>query len=231
MTFGTILLGDPFNVNLSAKTLVKGIPSLIWRVGYRSLPSGLIGKTQDFYDRVQERVMSSDVTQVTRKTFAGLKQYLDEIVDSIVAEIGQSEHGVVTDFTKTMVGNDDLEQAFVNVGLQLRGYSVDVAHYRNLGKMVLGIPVVPTVASGVVSAAKVPQGLLNYAGVDSNSIRNLPSNSFGAMTQLGQQTVQTMMDPASVVNKVSNLGSYVPGMSYMPSMSSSLYPSTEVEAN
>lgn len=191
------------------------------------LPQTTMQKLQDYYDRIYDQVLRRDVSKVTRMTFKNLKAYIDEIIDSVMQEVEQSAKNSF-DYTKVKVGQEQesLEEALINVGMQIRGYAVDVQNYRDLAKMVLGVPYVPTLASGIIDVSKIPAGLLNRAGVDMNNIMNLPGNSIQQASQLGQTAVNGLMNPTSTINSgINTLNSFIPGslplrVPNMPSLSS-----------
>ena len=132
------------------------------------MPSGFMQKVQDFYNRIRLRVDQADVKDVERKTLASLKNDLDEIVDGIIDEVRQSSDGIYTDYLQTRVNGVPLEDACTAVGIQLRAYGVDLTNYRNIAGAVLGVPIMPTVASAMVNVASMAPNL--------GTLRNLTSN-------------------------------------------------------
>lgn len=165
----TATLGVPLEVNFDPSGLVKNFAYFTWRTGFpMTMPSGFMDKAQDFYNRVRSRVDISDVKDVERKSLANLRQDLDLIVDSIVEQVRISPDGLYTDYLQTRVNGTPIEDACTKVGVQLKAYGVDLTNYRNIAGMVLGIPVMPTVASAMVNVASLAPNL--------NRLRNLTSN-------------------------------------------------------
>ena len=150
-------------------------------------------------NRVRVRVDAADVKLVPRKSLSGLKVDLDEIVDSIIEEVRRSPDGVYTDYEKTMVGNVSLEDACVQVGVQFKAYGLDIKNYRDIAGMILGIPLMPTVANTVMTAADIARPGINLvANMTSNIAQSLPMN------HLPGQTLNTISQISnSAANQVS----------------------------
>lgn len=114
-----------------------------------------LGQVQDFYNNVRARVDLFEVKDMQRKTLRLLKDDLDAIVDAIVEEVRQSPNGLYTDYLKVNVNGQSLEDACTAVGVQFKAYGIDLTNYRNIAGAVLGVPLMPQVANGVVSVAKL----------------------------------------------------------------------------
>lgn len=152
----TITLGVPIQFDLSAKDIVKNFAYLTWRTGFPvTMPKGFLTNAQDYFEKIRLRVEATSVEGLKRKTLADLKVDLDEIVDAIVEHVRESDDGLYTNYKETMVNGVLLEDACVAVGVQLKAYGVDIKNYRNIAGAILGLPVVPHVASGIVGAAKM----------------------------------------------------------------------------
>jgi hypothetical protein len=164
----TATLGEPLELDFDPRSFVKNLAYFTWR-NPRQITSvrGFAQKAQDFYNRVKLRVDQADISNVQRKSLANLKLDLDSIVDSIVEQVRASEDGLFTDYLQTRVNGVPLEDACTAVGIQLKAYGVDLTNYRNIAGMVLGIPVMPTVASAMVNVA-------NMANLD--TMRDITSN-------------------------------------------------------
>lgn len=156
----TVTLGVPLEMDISTGGAVKNFAYFAWRTGFPvSMPKGFIQKAQEFYERVKSRVDRAEVKEVERKSLANLRIELDKIVDSIVEEVRMSKDGLYTDYLKTRVDGVLLEDACVAVGIQLKAYGTDLINYRNIAGAVLGIPVMPTVASAVIDVAKIANNI------------------------------------------------------------------------
>lgn len=162
----TVTLGVPLEVNVDTSGVVKNFAYFTWRTGFpMSMPSGFVQKAQDFYNRVRARVGRSPVKGVERKSLANLRKDLDQIVDSMVEQVRQSPAGLYADYLQTRVGRDQvpLEDACTQVGVQLKAYGVDLTNYRDIAGAVLGIPVMPSVASAMINVASLGQSGLGAA--------------------------------------------------------------------
>lgn len=180
------------------------------------MPDGVVEKARDFYERISKQVIETDVSELTRKRLVALKVDLDDIVDSIVQEVRQSPDGLFTNYLNTKVKNEtmSLEEACFNVGLQLKAYGVDITNYRNIAGVVLGVPVVPHVASTVVDVGK---GIRKAA----TPIAQLPGSAFNTMSQMASPVAQL---GGSAIGSVSQMaspmtqlgGSAINSLSQMP---------------
>jgi len=170
----TVTLGVPLDVPIDARGIVKNFAYFTWRTGFPvTMPGDFFRKAQDFYNRVRSRVAKAPVTNVERKSLVGLRQDLDEIVDAIVDQVRKSPDGLYTDYLQTRVGNTSLplEDACTLVGVQLKAYGVDLSNYRDIAGAVLGIPVMPTVASTVMNVASIGNsGLGMVQNITSNAL-------------------------------------------------------------
>lgn len=194
----TVTLGEPLSINFDPTGLVKNFAYFTWRTGFPvSMPKGFIQKAQDFYNRIKLRVDRSEVAEVERKSLASLKLDLDEIVDGIVEEVRQSPDGLYTDYLRTRIDGVPLEDACTAVGVQLKAYGVDLTNYRNIAGMVLGIPVMPTVASTMVNVAHL---------VRLDAVRNLTRalNPLNASSSGGQLLAGLPANALQSVSSVSN---------------------------
>lgn len=152
----TITLGVPIQFDLSAKDIVKNFAYLTWRTGFPvTMPKGFTTDAQDYFEKIRLRVEATDVAILTRKSLADLKVDLDDIVDAIVEHVRESDDGLYTDYTETMVKGVSLEDACVAVGIQLKAYGIDIKNYRDIAGAVLGIPLVPQLASTIVGAVNM----------------------------------------------------------------------------
>lgn len=201
----TVTLGVPLEVNVDTSGIVKNFAYFTWRTGFPvSMPSGFIQKAQDFYNRVKLRVDNARVDGVERKSLANLKSDLDQIVDAIVEQVRQSPDGLYTDYLQARVGNASLplEDACTLVGIQLKAYGVDLTNYRDIAGAVLGIPVMPTVASAMMNVASMGQSgfgkvqnLTNVAFVQPLNattallLSRMPYNPIGSLAQVSGQLV------------------------------------------
>lgn len=201
----TVTLGEPLQLNFDPAGLVKNLAYFTWRTRFPvSMPKGFVQKTQDFYNRVKTRVDQSEVSDVQRKSLANLKLDLDNIVDSIVEEVRQSPDGLYTDYLQTRVDGIPLEDACTAVGIQLKAYGVDLTNYRNIAGMVLGIPVMPTVASAMVNVASL---------ANMETMRNLTStlNPLNASNLLFNHLPNSAVQSVSMVsNSIGNLRQQLP---------------------
>lgn len=151
---------------------------------------GFLGKVQDFYNDVKLRVDQTDVSNLERKSLVRLKDDLDSIVDGIVEEVRRSSDGLFTDYLKTDVNGTTLDEACYGVGVQLKAYGIDLTNYRNIAGAVLGVPLMPQVASGVVSGAKfVP----DMAGRMTNGV----SSSVTTLTSAGSASLSGVRNMAT----------------------------------
>lgn len=214
--FGTVLLGDQLNLDDGFVKIMRGAFSVFWSSGLSvTMPSKTKNQLQDMYNHIHEQVVAEDITKVERKSFVKLKEYIDLIIDSFVQAVYDSDGGLSSiEYSKVKVGNETLEQALVNVGLQFRAYFVDVSNYRDIAKMILGVPVVPTLASGILTASKVPGNVLDYTGINLNGVKDIPGQSFSAVTQLGSAAANTLPNLSSIIpSRVTNLpGALMPSI-------------------
>lgn len=200
----TVTLGVPLELNLDPGAIVKNFAYFTWRYRFPvTMPRGFIQKTQDFYNRVKLRVDRTEVADVQRKSLANLKLDLDRIVDSIVEEVRQSPDGLYTDYLQTRVDGVPLEDACTAVGVQLKAYGVDLTNYRNIAGKVLGIPMMPTVASAMVNVA----GMANM-----KTMRNLTStlNPLNSSQFLAQLPNSALHSVSAMSNSIGNLGQQLP---------------------
>lgn len=156
------------------------------------MPAGFMEKTKDFYDRVNARVMATDVEGLTRKRLVNLRTDLDSIVDAIMEEVRRSPDGLYTNYLNARVnGTLPLEEACYQVGLQLKAYGIDIANYRNIAGVVLGVPVVPQVASTVVDVGKgvhrAASPMIQLPGYALSAVGSLSDQAFNRVQQLPSQ--------------------------------------------
>lgn len=202
----TVTLGVPLELNFDPGALVKNFAYFTWRTRFPvSMPKGFVQKAQDFYNRVKARVDRAEVSDVQRKSLANLKLDLDDIVDSIVEEVRQSPDGLYTDYLQTRVHGVPLEDACTAVGVQLKAYGVDLTNYRNIAGMVLGVPLMPTVASAMVNVASLAnmQTVRNLT----STLNPLNSNPSQFLTQLPNSAIQSV---SMVSNSIDNLRQQLP---------------------
>lgn len=153
---GTVTIGSNLEIHTNMNDMMKDLISLAWQTGFPlNIPAGASEKTQAFYARVTERAYAAPVDGVPRKTLDQLRQDMDAIIDSVVAEIRASPDGIYTDMTQIKVNGVPIEDALVKVGQQLRAYGVDIYNYKNIAQMVLGVPVLPNVASAMMGATRM----------------------------------------------------------------------------
>lgn len=201
-----LALGEPMQaVNISVTDLTRSLVSLTWRTGFPlNLKRGFFNKVMDFYERVKQRVEETSVDNVERKRFVNLKVDLDAIVDGIVEHVRQSPDGLNVNYLEAQINGIPLEDACVNVGIQLKAYKKDIAHYRNVAQMVLGVPVMPTLAKSVVDVA----GLVRPP-----SFQTMANFS----TNLVQHPTQVMDLPGSAFNQLSHVSDTIQNLPIMPS--------------
>lgn len=194
----TVTLGVPIEFNLGASDLMHSFGLLTWRTGFPlTMPSDFMAKSQDFYNRIGERVEESSVQFVIRKSLAGLKVDLDLIVDSIVEEVRRSDDGVYTDYTQTMVNGTLLEDACVDVGVQLKAYKTDLIYYRSIAEKVLGVPFLPTIASGVVNGANLTSTVM-LMPVD--HVTQLSDSAMSSVAPIVTTGLNAIKSPLSLFN-------------------------------
>lgn len=188
----TATLGVPLEFNVAPTDLVKNIAAITWRTGFPvTMPKGFMEKAQDFYNRVRLRVQQTSVETLERKSLADLKTDLDNIVDGIVDEIRQSNDGLYTDYLQTRVGGVPLEDACTQVGTQLKAYGIDLTNYQAIAGAVLGIPIMPQVASAVMNVANLAQPIHGtIRNVTGNFVRGpvsqIPMAALGSVSNLHQ---------------------------------------------
>lgn len=206
----TATLGVPLEVNFDPSGLVKNFAYFAWRTGFPvTMPKSFMQKGQDFYNRVRSRVERASVKDIERKPLANLRLDLDNIVDAIVEEVRQSPDGLYTDYLLTRVNGLPLEDACTLVGIQLKAYGVDLTNYRNIAGMVLGIPVIPTVASAVVNVASLAPSLGTLTNLTSNFTSNLPFAS--QFIQIPGAALESMSQVSgSAFNSIDNLRQQLP---------------------
>lgn len=195
----TITLGEALAINFGPRDVVKSFAALTWRYGWPvTMPAGFLDKVQDFYNKISAQVDKADVSDVTRKTFVGLREDLHDIIDAIMDEVRRSPDGVYTDYTQTKVKGVPLEEACLAIGIQLKAYGVDIKNYRNIASAVLGVPLMPTMASGVITAASLAPSL--------SSMTNM--TNLVAPVNMGVATVNQLPNAASkAVSMMSNTAS------------------------
>lgn len=192
----TLTLGEPLEADVNIYDLPKDLAHFIWSTGFPiSMPRGFVQKARDFYDRVRLRVEQADVEQVSRKSFAEFKLDLDKVVDSIVDEVRRSPDGIYTDYLRTRVDGVPLEDACTALGLQLRAYGFDLTNYHKIAKTVLGIPLMPTVASTLMNLGQL---------ADLNKVKDL-SQSIPGSAQLSPATDFLTNLPDTAFNSVSHV--------------------------
>lgn len=192
----TITLGDALVISFGPRDVVKSFASLTWRYGWPvTMPSGFLDKVQDFYNKIRARVDEADVSNVTRKTFVGLREDLHDIIDAIMEQVRKSPDGVYTNYLETDVKGVPLEEACFAVGIQLKAYGVDIKNYRNIASAVLGVPLMPTMASGVISAASLAPSLSSVANVTTNlaaPVNQLPNAASNAVLVLSSTALNSI---------------------------------------
>ncbi|KAG9510306.1 hypothetical protein GZH46_01153 [Fragariocoptes setiger] len=174
----TVFTGVPLDIDFKTQDFARDLVFLTWQTGFPvTMPSGVRERAQQFYDELKQRVADSPVENVERKTMAALKVDIDNIIDAVVEEIRSSPDGIYTDLTQTQVNGVPLQDAMVSVGQQLKAYGVDLTNYKNIAQMVLGIPVLPSVASTFVGVTKqVPRFSMSALTGNLTSLTNtLPS--------------------------------------------------------
>lgn len=192
----TVTLGEALAINFGPRDVVNSFASLTWRYGWPvTMPAGFLDKVQDFYNRIRARVDEADVSNVSRKTFVALREDLHDIIDAIMDEVRRSPDGVYTDYTQTKVKGVPLEEACLAIGIQLKAYGVDIKNYRDIASAVLGVPLMPTMASGVITAASLAPSL--------SSMTNM--TNLAAPVNMGMATVNQLPNAASnAVSMMSN---------------------------
>lgn len=152
-----------------------------------TMPSGFLVKSQEFYNAIMVRVAATDITLVTRKPLEDLKDDLDLIVDSIVEHVRQSPDGLYTNYLEVQVNGVPLEEACYKIGVQLKAYGVDLTNYRNIAGAVLGIPILPQVASTVIGVANLAPGMDLVANLTTGTVETvgmIPGVAFNAVSQV-----------------------------------------------
>lgn len=120
--------------------------------------------------------------QLQRKRLVNLKVDLDNIVDSLVEHVRQSQDGLYSNWLDARVNETSIEDAIYNVGLQLKAYKIDISNYRNIAGVVLGVPVVPTVAKHVVSAGKAAAPITQLPGSAFNTVSQMSGSAINSLT-------------------------------------------------
>lgn len=195
----TITLGEALTITFGPRDVVKSMASLTWNYGWPvSMPSGFLQKVQDFYNKIRARVDEIDVSNLSRKTFVALRQDLHAIIDGIMDEVRQSPDGVYTDYTQSKVNGVPLEEACLALGCQLKAYGIDIKNYRNIASAVLGVPLMPTVASGVITAAGMAPSLSQVANLTTNLAKpvNLGVATVNQLPNAAAQAVSMMSGTA-----------------------------------
>lgn len=188
----TITLGVPIEINMTAGDIAKNFAALTWRTGFPvTMPRGFMEKAQNFFNKIKLRVDESNVTALQRKSLPQLKVDLDDIIDGIVEHVRQSYDGVYADYTLTMVNGIPLEEACVSVGKQLKAYGIDIKNYRNIAGMILGIPIVPHLAQGVVAVADMVPSVGTVTNL-TTKIALMPVNHLPVVTQHVVGTVRSL---------------------------------------
>lgn len=213
----TITLGKPLEINFNPTSLAKGLASLAWRTGFPvTMPSGFLTKSQEFYNGIMVRVSGTDITLVTRKPLESLKDDLDLIVDSIVEHVRQSPDGLYTNYLDVQVNGVPLEEACYLIGVQLKAYGVDLTNYRNIAGAVLGIPVLPQVASTVVGVASLAPGIGLVTNLTSGTVETvgmLPGAALNAVSQVSGtalNSLRTLPLGGTLFGSRASLGPVVP---------------------
>jgi len=211
----TVTLGVPLEVDFGTTDLIKSFARFTWRTGFPiTMPRGFMQKAQDFYNNIRLRVNNASVEAVHRKPLAGLKVDLDDIVDAIVDQVRQSPDGLYTNYLETRVHNSSLEDACYDVGVQLKAYGVDLTNYRNIAGAVLGVPLMPTVASTVIGVANLAPSLKSVSNMTTNLVSNpvvqLPGVAMNAVSHVSGSAVNTLDSIRS------NLVANVPGRILSP---------------
>lgn len=182
----TATLGVPLELNVQPADLVKNVAAITWRTGFPvTVPKGFLEKGQEFYNRIRQRVEETPVDDVERKSLANLRLDLDRIVDSMVDEVRRSKDGLYTDYLQTRVDGLPLEDALTQIGTQLKAYGVDLTNYRNIAGAVLGIPIMPQVASAMINVANLAQPIHGtIRNVTGNIINEVPMVALSSVTSL-----------------------------------------------
>lgn len=178
-----ITLGKPLPIEIKSSELIRSLAKFSWRTGFPiSMPSSFPEEGTKFYNELMQRISQANVDGLTRKRLASLKIDMDDIVDSLVEHVRQSPLGLYSDWREARVGNVSLEDACYNIGLQVKGYGIDISNYRNIAGAVLGVPVVPTVAGHMVTAGKTAKSIAQQpintmASISGSALNTLTSNT------------------------------------------------------
>lgn len=192
-------MGKPLEINITPTDLMKSIGSFAWRSkGFPvSTIRGFFDKVQDFYNDIKVRVDLTPVENIERKSLSALKGDLDAIVDAIVEEVRQSPDGLYTDYLKVNVNGKSLKDASTAVGVQFKAYGIDLTNYRNIAGAVLGVPLMPQIASSVVSVAKlapdvtgrVTSGVTNGVNLGVSTLTSATSNSLSTARDMATRFI------------------------------------------
>lgn len=183
-------------VDFEPTSFARSIASLAWRTGFPvSMPSGVVQRAQDFYNKLMQDVAATDITLINRKPLASLKVDLDLIVDSVMEHVRQSPEGIYTNYLKIQVGDVTLDEALYRVGVQLKAYGVDLTNYRDIAGAVLGIPILPQVASTVMGAVQMTPGVAFVGDLTSGTVQTvgmLPGAAYSAVSQASGTALGTI---------------------------------------
>lgn len=178
--------GQPLKMDISKGEIAQSVALLAKRTGLNP-PIGIFNKVQTFFNQVSERVAQTGVKELQRKSIAEIGQDMKDILDGIVMHVGTSSAGIYSDMSAARVNDKPLQDAMVDVGLQFKALKTDLMFYREVAHKILGVPVMPIVASQLVSMiratnATTPQFIsdpLIYASATANQALSTISKSAG----------------------------------------------------
>ena len=200
----TVTLGKPLELNVDIGSLAKNFAYFTWRTGFPvTMPRGVMERAQNFYNEVSTEAGEVDLKEVDRKSLAHLKTDLDSIVDGIVENVRQSPDGLYTNHEEALINGTTLHEACKNVAIQIRAYGLDLWNYRNIAGAVLGVPLMPTVASTIIGASGYMPNLGKLTNmtaalpVDFDSAAQVSSSAMQSLGNVRSQIQSNVMSPLS----------------------------------
>lgn len=209
-----ITMGKPLQLDLAKTDVARSAGLLFWRTGFPvRLPSGVVGRMQNYFNQIGQQVANIEVDQLERKSLAEIGDEMSDIMDAVFDYIGASPKGIYSDLSQVQVKGKPLNNAMVDIGLQFKAYKNDLSYYRDVAHKLLGVPVMPTVASRLLSIIKTADAstpdllkrpLIQASGATNQAIATL-SKSVGDVSRNIISYPKAMM-----VNKPINNAPMVP---------------------